>query len=39
MGEECGMHQREGNLEQIFDWKRGRRESIWKACVNMGCSY
>jgi len=21
MGEECGMHGTEGNLEQIFDWK------------------
>jgi hypothetical protein len=21
MGEECGMHGTEGNLEKIFDWK------------------
>jgi len=36
MGKECSMHGSEGNLEQIFDWKMGRRESIQKACVNMG---
>ncbi len=36
MGKECGMHGNEGNLEVIFDWKRGRKESIQKACVNMG---
>ena len=28
MGKECGMHGNEGNLEVIFDWKRGRKESI-----------
>ena len=30
MGEECGMHGNEGNLEQIIDWKTGRKESIQK---------
>jgi hypothetical protein len=36
MGKECGMHGSEGNLEQIFGWKTGGKESILKACVNMG---
>jgi hypothetical protein len=36
MGEECGMHGSESNLEQIFDWETGRKEPIQKACVNMG---
>ncbi len=36
MGKECGMHGSEGNLEEIFDWKRGREESIQKVCVNVG---
>ena len=36
MGKECGMHGSEGNLEQIFDWEMGRKESIQKACVSMG---
>ena len=36
MGEECGMHGSEGNHEQISDWKMGRKESIQKACVNIG---
>ena len=36
MGKECGIHETEDNLEQIFNWKMGRRESIQKACVNMG---
>jgi hypothetical protein len=34
--EKCGMNGSEGNLEQIFDWETGRKESIQKACVNMG---
>ena len=36
MGEECGMHGSEGSIEQIIDWKMGRKESIEKACVNIG---
>jgi hypothetical protein len=36
MGKECGMHGSEGNLEDIFDWKTGRKESIQEDCVNMG---
>ena len=36
MGKECGMHGNEGNLEQNIDWKTGRKESIRKACVNVG---
>jgi hypothetical protein len=36
MGKECGMDGNEGNLEHIFDWKMGRKESIQKTCVNMG---
>jgi hypothetical protein len=26
----------ESDLEQIFDWKMGRKVSIQMACVNMG---
>jgi len=33
-GKECDVD--ESNIEQIFDWKTGRKESIQKACVNMG---
>ena len=33
---ECGMHGSLGNLEQNFDWITGRKESIQKACLNMG---
>jgi len=36
MGKECSMHGSEGDLEQIFDWKTGRKESIQGACVSMG---
>jgi len=36
MGEECGMQRNEGNGEQISDCKMGRKESIQKACVNIG---
>jgi len=36
MGKECSMDGSERNLEQIFDWKTGRKESIQKTCVNMG---
>jgi len=36
MGEECGMHGSEGNIEQIFGCKMGSKESIQKACVNIG---
>jgi hypothetical protein len=36
MGKECGMNGYEGNLEQIIDWKTERKESIQKACVNIG---
>jgi hypothetical protein len=36
MGEECGMHGSEGNLEQIFYCETSRKEAIQKACVNMG---
>jgi hypothetical protein len=32
MGKDCGMHGSEGNLEQIFDWKTGMKESIQKTC-------
>ena len=39
MGEEFGMHGNEGNLEQIIDWKMGRKESIQKGYVNIGRSY
>ena len=35
MGKECGMHGSECNLEEIFDWKRGRKESIQEVCVNI----
>jgi hypothetical protein len=30
------MHGNEGSLEEILDWKTGRKESIQKACVNIG---
>jgi len=33
MGKECGKYGNEGNLEHIFDWKMGRKESIQKTCV------
>ena len=36
MGKEFGMHGSVGNLEQNFDWRMGWKESIQKACVNMG---
>jgi hypothetical protein len=36
MGEECGMHGSEGDVEQIFDWETWRKEAIRKACMNMG---
>ena len=36
MGEECGMHGSEGNIEQMFYCKMGRKESIQKACVDIG---
>ena len=36
MGKECGLHEIEGNFEEIFDWKTGRKESFQKAYVNMG---
>jgi len=36
MGEECSMHGKEGTLEQISDLKMGRKESIQKACMNIG---
>ena len=36
MGEECGMHGSESNLEQIFGCKTLRKKAIQKACVNMG---
>jgi hypothetical protein len=36
MGKECSIHGSEGNLEQIFEWIMGRKESIQKAYVNMG---
>jgi hypothetical protein len=26
----------EGNIEHIFDWKMGTKESIQKTCVNTG---
>jgi hypothetical protein len=29
------MHGYEGSLEEITDWKTGRKESIQKACVNI----
>ena len=35
MGKECGMHGNDGNLEEIFDWKTGRKETVQKTCVNM----
>ena len=31
IGKECSMHGSEGNLEQIYDWRIGRKESIQKA--------
>jgi hypothetical protein len=36
MGEVCGMHGSEGNLEQVFDWEIWRKNAIQKVCVNMG---
>jgi hypothetical protein len=30
------MRGSEGNLEHIFGWKTGGKESIQKTCVNMG---
>jgi len=36
MGKKCGMDGSEGNIEQIFNLKMGRKESIHKTCVNMG---
>jgi hypothetical protein len=36
LGMECGMHGNEGDVEEIFDWKTDRKESIQKAFVNMG---
>jgi len=36
MVEECSMYGNEGYLEQISDWKKGRKESIQKACMNIG---
>jgi hypothetical protein len=36
MGKECSMHASEGSVEQIFDWKMGRKGSIQKVCV---CEY
>ena len=36
MGKECSMNGSESNLEQIFDWKTVRRESIQKTCVDKG---
>ena len=36
MGEECGMHGSEGNLEQIFYCKTSRKKAIQKTCMNMG---
>ena len=36
MCKECGMDGSEGNLEQIFYWKMGSKESIQKAFANMG---
>jgi len=38
MVEEFGMHGNEDNLEQIIDWKMGRKESIQKVYVNIGGS-
>ena len=35
MGQECGMHGNEGNLEQIFDWKTGRPMQIWEDNIEM----
>jgi len=35
-GEKCGMHVSEGSLEQTVDWKKGRKESMLKASVNVG---
>ena len=37
IGKECGMHGSEGNLEWIFDWKTGRKESIQKVKVKQPC--
>jgi len=31
MGKECSMHGSEGNIEQISDWKIGRKVSIQMA--------
>jgi hypothetical protein len=36
MGKKYGMHGNEGNLEKIIDLKMGMKESIQKACVNIG---
>jgi hypothetical protein len=36
IGKECGMHGNEGNVEEIIDWKMGRKESIQRAFVNVG---
>ena len=36
---EFGMHGSEGNLEQIIDWKMGRKEFIQKGYVMIGGSY
>jgi len=36
MDKECGMRGSEVNLEWIFDWKMGSKESIQRACVKMG---
>jgi len=36
MVEEFGMHGNGGNIEQIIDWKMGRKESIQKGYVNIG---
>ena len=31
MGKECSMDGSEGNIEQIYDWRIGRKGSIQKA--------
>jgi hypothetical protein len=28
IGEKCGVHGGEGNLERIFDWETSRKEAI-----------
>ena len=33
---EFGMHGSEGKIEQIIDWKMGRKESFQKMYVNIG---